>query len=110
MAIGYSSPRIAPPPRRLRRGSTGHHLPESLATLAGRLLDPVRLDFFEAFITPPQPFAEAERKASLNVRSIIRFTANSLRIFARRGHFNPESAGAALAERLLQFGQDDFEF
>src|SRR6516164_7089947 len=61
-------------------------------------------------IALPQPFAEAERKASLNVRSIIRFTANSLRIFARRRLFKPEPAGAALAERLLQFGQDDFEF
>jgi hypothetical protein len=29
--------------------------------------------FFEAFITPPQPFAEAERKASPNNASIIRF-------------------------------------
>jgi hypothetical protein len=42
------------------------HLPESLATLTGRFYAPVRLDFFEAFITPPQPFAEAERKASLH--------------------------------------------
>jgi hypothetical protein len=49
----------------LRTGPTRHSLSESFGHLqraAGQT--PVRLDFVWALITPPQPFAEAERKAS----------------------------------------------
>jgi len=48
-----------------RSDPTRHSLSESFGHLeraAGQT--PVRLDLFWALITPPQPFAEAERKAS----------------------------------------------
>src|SRR6476660_8307479 len=73
-------------------------------------------------VTPPLPFAEAERKPVLMERSIIRFPADCIRL---KSHFfvvlrtprdwdrglwfgclQPEPAGAALAERLFQLGQD----
>jgi len=40
---------------------------------------PAGLDFYSALITPPQPFAEAERKASPNGLSINLFCASCLR-------------------------------
>src|SRR5262249_21307499 len=70
-------------------------------------------------VTPPQAFAEAERKASPNGASIIRFPAGCLRIFRaakapeqalRLRHLQAEAAGAALAERLFQLGEDGLEF
>src|SRR4029453_9005531 len=78
MAIGN------PPPHCFRRyanlafGPTGHSLPESMATLADRAQLQAAW-FLVGLVTPPQPFAEAERKASPNGLSIIRFPANCLR-------------------------------
>jgi len=52
----------------------------SLATWVDRdQCPPIDLDFCSALITPPQPFAEAERKASPNTLSINPFCGNCLR-------------------------------
>jgi hypothetical protein len=47
-------------------GPTGQSLPESMATLAGRAKFAAFAWLFLGLVTPPQPFAEAERKASPN--------------------------------------------
>jgi hypothetical protein len=43
---------------------TGHSLPELWPPEPIGVTPPTDLDFYSALITPPQPFAEAERKAS----------------------------------------------
>jgi len=43
---------------------TGHSLPEAWPPEPIRFTPPDRPGFYSALITPPQPFAEAERKAS----------------------------------------------
>src|SRR2546423_15454809 len=65
MAIGKLLPRTAPPPRRYRVAADRTFAVRSLATSADRVTPPIGLDFL-GLVTPPQPFAEAERKASLN--------------------------------------------
>jgi len=57
---------------------TGLSLPEAWPPEPIGFTPPTDLDFYSALITPPQPFAEAERKASPNGLSIIRICANCL--------------------------------
>jgi len=57
----------ARPDRTFTAGKLGHLNGPALGRRSAWIL--------EAFITPPQPFAEAERKASPNRTSIIRFDA-----------------------------------
>src|SRR6266852_5033662 len=80
---------------------------------------PIRLQIIRGLVTPPLPFAEAERKVGPNALSIIRFLANCLRLkldFSLRpkcarlgrlsfGRLEPEPAGAAPAERLFKLGK-----
>jgi hypothetical protein len=48
---------------------TGLSLPEAWPPEPIAVMPPIGLDFSSALITPPQPFAEAERKASPNDRA-----------------------------------------
>src|SRR6266481_4987637 len=79
MAIGKSSPALLRRHAHAAFGPTGHSLPESMATLTDRACVLVAW-FLVGLVTPPQPFAEAERKASPNGPSIIRFPVNCLRL------------------------------
>src|ERR1700730_17941109 len=79
-------------------------------------------------VTPPLPFAEAERKADPNrlehntvpgklptaqIALFAKPTPSSIRLRpgpSGLGRLQPEAAGAALAERLFQLGQDRLGF
>src|SRR5215468_3568980 len=106
MAIGYSSPRIASPPRRLRSRLDRHHLPESLATLAGRFFAPVRLDF----LRPLSLRRNHSRKRNVKPVSTTQHNTDhrkvrtDFRVFAPLGLglFKPKTGRAALAQRLFQ--------
>jgi len=70
MAIGKVLPRTAPPLRAIRVSADRTFAAGSLATWADRVHARPAWIFYSALITPPQPFAEAERKASPNGLSI----------------------------------------
>src|SRR4051794_3655018 len=76
MAIGKPSPALLRLPR-TPRSADRTSLPESMATLTARAQLAGSPGSLLGLVTPPQPFAEAERKASPNGQSIIRFPANS---------------------------------
>src|ERR1051325_4897188 len=78
MAIGKLLPRIALPLRVIRVSADRTFAARSFGHLRRSGLRPDRPGFYSALITPPQPFAEAERKASPNGLSIIRICANCL--------------------------------
>src|SRR5258708_2714970 len=125
MAIGKLLPRIARryaphfayrPDRKFAAGKLGH--------LCG--LGCQRRSVFEnirGLVTPPLPFAGAERKAGPNrlkhntvpgklpTAQIGLFAAPEVPgAWLRLGRLKPEGAGAARAERLLKCGKDCFEF
>jgi hypothetical protein len=54
----YANPRIGP---------TGNSLPERLATRMDWAQAPIHLKIIGGLVTPPLPFAEAERKAGPNM-------------------------------------------
>src|ERR1700687_424965 len=119
MAIGKLLPvllrRYAPahrPDRRFAAGELGH-----LGRI--RLFTPIRLEIIRGLVTPPLPFAEAERKADPNgikhntvpcklPTAQIEFS-HGLTPRLGFGHLEPEPAGAALTERFFQFGKDSLE-
>src|ERR1700687_4339372 len=121
MAIGKLLPRTAPPlrslayrlDRRCTAGELGH-----LVGLGCKRRSVLKL--FRGLVTPPLPFAEAELKADPNgVKHntvLCKLRTTQIGLFARSparlrfGRLKPEPAGAALAERLFQLGQDCFEF
>jgi hypothetical protein len=90
-----------------------------MATLAGRAKFAAFAWLFLGLVTPPQPFAEAERKASPNGRNDNTVPGGLHTALIAAGadpgalglwHLHPEAAGAALAERLFQLGEDGLEF
>src|ERR1700736_5522142 len=123
MAIGKLLPvllrRYAPahrPDRGFAAGELGH-----LGRI--RLFTPIRLEIIRGLVTPPLPFAEAERKADpngLKHNTVVgKLPTTQIGLFAaprapstwlRFRRFKPEPAGAAPAEWLFKFGNDCPEF
>src|SRR5262245_48705785 len=81
MAIGKLLPRIAPPLRAPRAAVDRQSLSGAWPPEPARSHVTGLPGFFFSLVTPPQPFAEAERQAS-PTPSIIRFPAYCLRIFS----------------------------
>src|SRR5664279_5823952 len=79
MAIGKLLPRAFTATPALRIGRPDIRCRKAWPPLRIRLISPTRLQVVRGLVTPPLPFAEAERKASLDRFSIIRFPADCLR-------------------------------
>jgi hypothetical protein len=73
MAIGKLLPALLRRYANMRIGSTGHSLPESLATLTARLLPPHRLDLLVGLDHSAATIRGSGTKSQSNGLSIIRF-------------------------------------